>query len=126
MKIQSLDHLVLTVADIERTCQFYTTILGMEMVTFNNNRLALKFGQQKINLHQLGHEFEPKAEFPTPGSADICLISQTPLKEVIAELQTHHVKIEQGPLPKHGALGDLESIYLRDPDHNLIEISNYK
>lgn len=125
MKIQSLDHLVLTVADIERTCQFYSEILGMEVITFNHNRKALRFGDQKINLHQLGHEFEPKAKFPTPGSADLCLLTQTPLAEVISELDTKQIAIEQGPIAKHGALGALQSVYLRDPDQNLIEISNY-
>lgn len=126
MKIKSLDHLVLTVKDIERTCQFYADILGMEVITFDDHRKALRFGQQKINLHQKGHEYEPKALYPTPGSADLCLITETPLTEVISQLHEQNVPIEQGPLDKHGALGPIESIYLRDPDMNLIELSNYK
>lgn len=125
MKIKSFDHLVLTVADIEITCQFYSNILGMEIIRFGDNRKALKFGHYKINLHQKGHEFEPKAKYPTPGSADICLISETDLQTVIKELKERNVTFT-GPLDKHGAVGGLESIYLRDPDSNLIEISNYK
>lgn len=125
MKIKNLDHLVLTVEDLDKTCQFYSEILGMEVVSFNGNRKALKFGQQKINLHQKGHEFEPKAQVPTPGSADLCLIAETNLNEVIQQLNQKQVPIEQGPLVKHGALGEMTSIYLRDPDQNLIEISNY-
>ncbi|CAJ1174826.1 VOC family protein [Companilactobacillus nantensis] len=126
MKINSLDHLVLTVANIEVTCQFYRDILGMQIISFNGGRKALRFGDQKINLHQKGHEYEPKAKFPTPGSADLCLISATPLEEVIAELKSADITIEQGPIAKHGALGDIKSVYVRDPDFNLIEISNYK
>ena len=126
MKINSLDHLVLTVANIEATCQFYRDILGMQVISFNGGRKALRFGDQKINLHQKGHEYEPKAKFPTPGSADLCLISTTPLEEVIAELKSADISIEEGPIAKHGALGDIKSVYVRDPDFNLIEISNYK
>lgn len=126
MQIKSLDHLVLTVADIEVTCQFYSTILGMQVISFNQGRKALRFGNQKINLHQKGHEYEPKAKYPTPGSADLCLITETPLNSVIDELKQNNVSIEQGPIAKHGALGDIESVYIRDPDQNLIEISNYK
>lgn len=126
MQINTLDHLVLTVADISKTCQFYSEVLGMDIITFDKNRKALRFGQQKINLHQKGHEYEPKAQFPTLGSADICLIAETDLATVIKELEQKHITIEQGPLIKHGAHGDLNSIYLRDPDKNLIEISNYK
>jgi len=126
MQIKSLDHLVLTVADIEVTCQFYSTILGMQIISFNHGRKALRFGNQKINLHQKGHEYEPKAKYPTPGSADLCLITETPLDSVIEELKQNNISIEQGPIAKHGALGDIESVYIRDPDQNLIEISNYK
>lgn len=126
MQIKSLDHLVLTVADIEVTCQFYSTILGMQVISFNQDRKALRFGSQKINLHQKGHEYEPKAQYPTPGSADLCLITETPLNSVIEELKQNNISIEQGPIAKHGALGDIESVYIRDPDQNLIEISNYK
>jgi len=126
MQIKSLDHLVLTVADIEVTCQFYSTILGMQVISFNKGRKALRFGNQKINLHQKGHEYEPKAKYPTPGSADLCLITENPLDAVIEELKQNNISIEQGPIAKHGALGDIESVYIRDPDQNLIEISNYK
>lgn len=126
MKIKSLDHLVLTVADLDKTCQFYSKVLGMEVITFNGSRKTLRFGQQKINLHQKDHEFEPKAQAPTPGSADLCLIAETDLVEVIHELKQQQIPLEEGPIAKHGALGDITSVYLRDPDQNLIEISNYK
>lgn len=125
MKIDRLDHLVLTVADIERTCKFYETVLGMETVTFQGNRKALKFGQQKINLHQVGHEFEPKALTPTPGSGDLCLITNTPMNEVLAHLRKHGVAIEIEPSERTGATGKIFSVYFRDPDQNLIEVSNY-
>lgn len=123
MKIQSLDHLVLTVEDIEATCRFYTAVLGMNAITFNG-RHALAFGSQKINLHQLGHEFEPKASRPTAGSADLCFLTETPLADVQAHLQTHRVPIIAGPVQRTGAQGSLNSIYFRDPDGNLIEVSN--
>jgi len=122
--IERLDHLVLTVADIDSTVDFYTSALGMELITFGA-RKALRFGTQKINLHQAGREFEPKAKYPTPGSGDICLITKTPLEEVISHLQSKGVAIELGPSPRDGAMGAIRSIYLRDPDFNLIEISNY-
>ena len=125
MKIDRLDHLVLTVADIERTCKFYETVLGMETVTFQGNRKALKFGQQKINLHQVGHEFEPKALTPTPGSGDLCLITNTPMNKVLAHLRKHSVAIEIEPSERTGATGKIFSVYFRDPDQNLIEVSNY-
>ena len=125
MKIDRLDHLVLTVADIERTCKFYETVLGMETVTFQGDRKALKFGQQKINLHQVGHEFEPKALTPTPGSGDLCLITSTPMHEVLSHLKKHGVAIEIEPSARTGATGKIFSVYFRDPDQNLIEVSNY-
>lgn len=125
MKIDRLDHLVLTVANIERTCKFYETVLGMEAVTFQGDRKALKFGQQKINLHQVGHEFEPKALTPTPGSGDLCLITNTPMHEVIAHLKQNGVTIEIEPSERTGATGKIFSVYFRDPDQNLIEVSNY-
>ena len=123
--IDRLDHLVLTVADIDRTCAFYAETLGFEVVTFKGDRKALAFGRQKINMHQAGHEFEPKALRPTPGSGDLCLIATTPLDEVMAHLTAHHVTIEEGPVERTGATGPIRSVYIRDPDSNLIEISNY-
>jgi catechol 2,3-dioxygenase-like lactoylglutathione lyase family enzyme len=122
--IDRLDHLVLTVADLDATVAFYTSALGMELITFGT-RKALRFGAQKINLHQAGKEFEPKAKYPTPGSGDICLITTSPLDEVVAHLQGQGVVIELGPVNRDGAMGEIRSIYLRDPDANLIEISNY-
>ncbi|EPG35595.1 VOC family protein [Acinetobacter colistiniresistens] len=125
MKISHLDHLVLTVADIEITCQFYQSALNFEVISFAENRKALQFGKQKINLHQLGKEFEPKALRPTAGSADLCFITETPLNEVMAHLQAQHIDIVEGPIERTGAMGKILSLYLRDPDQNLIEISNY-
>jgi catechol 2,3-dioxygenase-like lactoylglutathione lyase family enzyme len=125
MRIDRLDHLVLTVRDIAATCDFYSQVLGMEVVIFGDNRKALRFGQQKINLHEASHEFEPKAAQPTPGSADICFISSEPLDAIIAHLQASNVDIIEGPVQRTGAIGEMKSIYLRDPDGNLIEISNY-
>ena len=125
MNIDRLDHLVLTVADIERTCAFYRDVLGMRVETFGAGRTALVFSQQKINLHRAGREFEPKALAPTPGSGDLCLITATPLAEVVAELGRAGIAIEQGPVERTGACGPIRSVYLRDPDRNLIEISNY-
>jgi catechol 2,3-dioxygenase-like lactoylglutathione lyase family enzyme len=125
MKISHLDHLVLTVADIEISCQFYQSALNFEVITFGENRKALQFGHQKINLHQVGKEFEPKALRPTTGSADLCFIAETPLKDVIAHLHTLNIEIVEGPIERTGATGKILSIYLRDPDQNLIEISNY-
>ncbi len=125
MKIDHLDHLVLTVASIEKTCDFYGRILGFEVVTFQGDRKALKFGQQKINLHQTGHEFDPKALSPTAGSGDLCFIAETPIDQVIKELQAANIIIEIGPVERTGAVGKIRSVYLRDPDQNLIEISNY-
>lgn len=124
MKISHLDHLVLTVADIETTCNFYQSALNFEVIDFGENRKALQFGTQKINLHQAGKEFEPKAFRPTAGSADLCFIAETPLNEVIAHLQAQHIEIIEGPVQRTGAMGKILSIYFRDPDQNLIEISN--
>ena len=124
MQIDHLDHMVLTVADVDATLDFYTRVLGMQLVTFGEGRKALAFGNQKINLHQAGREFEPKAERPTPGSADLCFIVATPLDEVIAHLEAHRVAIVEGPVKRTGATGPIRSVYLRDPDLNLIELSN--
>jgi catechol 2,3-dioxygenase-like lactoylglutathione lyase family enzyme len=125
MQIDRLDHIVLTVKDIEATCAFYSKVLGTKVVVFGDNRTALTFGKQKINLHQAGHEFEPKALRPTPGSADICLIADTPLADVIRHLHTCGVEIIEGPVTKTGAVGPIKSVYIRDPDLNLVEIANY-
>ena len=125
MHIDRLDHLVLTVRDLDATVQFYTNVLGMHVITFGaDKRKALTFGAQKINLHVAGREFEPKAHHPTPGSADLCFITATPLAEVLTHLARHQVTIAEGPVRRTGATGPLESIYIRDPDANLIEISN--
>jgi catechol 2,3-dioxygenase-like lactoylglutathione lyase family enzyme len=121
--ITSLDHLVLTVANIDTTCAFYTRVMGMQVETFGQGRRALRFGSQKINLHQAGHEFEPKAERPTPGSADLCFLTETPLTAVIAHLTACNVPIIEGPVQRTGATGPIMSVYIRDPDQNLIEIS---
>lgn len=125
MKISHLDHLILTVKNIAKTCEFYQRVLGMEIITFGKGRKALKFGQQKINLHQVNHEFEPKAERPTLGSADFCLITTTPLEEVKEHLQKCGVEIVLGIVNRTGANGNIKSIYIRDLDQNLIEIANY-
>ena len=124
MKISHLDHFVLTVANIEITCQFYQSALNFEVITFAENRKALQFGNQKINLHQVGKEFEPKAYHPTVGSADLCFIAEMPLKDVIAHLHTLNIEIVEGPIQRTGAVGKIVSVYFRDPDQNLIEISN--
>lgn len=124
--IDRIDHIVLTVRDVEETCRFYVKVLGMEETTFGNRRKALKFGRQKINLHQKGREFEPKAAVPEPGSADICFITETQLPQAIAHLQACGVEIEEGPVMRTGAAGPIESIYFRDPDGNLLEVSNVK
>jgi catechol 2,3-dioxygenase-like lactoylglutathione lyase family enzyme len=122
--IEQLDHVVLTVANLDATIDFYTEVLGMDAITFEG-RKALRFGEQKINLHQRGHEFNPKAAHPTPGSADLCFMTLTPLDEVIEYLAALRVHIEEGPVDRIGAVGKIRSVYIRDPDHNLVEISNY-
>jgi catechol 2,3-dioxygenase-like lactoylglutathione lyase family enzyme len=126
MEIDRIDHLVLTVRDVQATCEFYSTVLGMEVVTFADDRKALRFGRQKLNLHQVSQEFEPKALHPTPGSVDICLITQVPISQVIEHLQTCGVLIETGIVQRTGALGIMDSVYCRDPDGNLLEISCYR
>ncbi len=125
MNVERIDHLVLTVRDLDATCAFYERVLGMQALTFAGNRRALQFGRQKINLHQAGREFEPKAAQPTPGSGDFCLITTEPLAEVLAHLNACAVSLVGGPVPKTGALGPMESVYFRDPDGNLVEVSRY-
>jgi catechol 2,3-dioxygenase-like lactoylglutathione lyase family enzyme len=124
MRVDRVDHVVLTVADLDSTVAFYSGVLGMEHVTFDG-RNALHFGSSKFNLHVAGHEFEPRARRATPGSADLCLIVDGPLDGVIDELAAHGVPIEEGPVDRTGALGPMRSVYLRDPDENLIELSVY-
>ena len=126
IKIDRLDHLVLTVKDIDKTVEFYTIVLGMEKELFKGDRVALKFGNQKINLHKLGNEFEPKAYNVKEGSADLCFIINTSMVEAKNYIDSLGIKIEEGIVSRTGAIGEIESIYLRDPDKNLIELSNYK
>ncbi|MEL6769911.1 MAG: VOC family protein [Bacteroidota bacterium] len=122
--IDSLDHLVLTVRDLDATIAFYTEALGMEVVTFGEGRKALHFGSQKINLHCAGHEFEPKADAPTPGSADLCFLTGVPVEEVAERLSRLSIAVVEGPVDRTGATGPIRSVYVRDPDDNLVEIAN--
>jgi catechol 2,3-dioxygenase-like lactoylglutathione lyase family enzyme len=124
IRLDHLDHLVLTVADIGRSVAFYRDVLGMEVESFAGGRTALRFGDQKINLHLAGQEFEPKARQPLPGSADLCFIAETPLAEVEAHLRACGIAVEEGPVRRTGATGPILSVYIRDPDGNLVEISN--
>ena len=121
--IGHLDHLVLTTAHEDACVRFYVDVMGMALESFGAGRKAFRFGHQKINLHVKGHEFEPKAQWPTPGSLDLCFIASVPLDEVIARLQRLEVPILEGPVLRTGATSRIRSVYLRDPDLNLIEIS---
>jgi catechol 2,3-dioxygenase-like lactoylglutathione lyase family enzyme len=125
MNIDRIDHVVMTVRSVDATCAFYERVLGMQAVTFAGGRRALAFGRQKINLHETGREFEPKAHLAAPGTLDICLVTTTPLPQVIEHLARCNVTIIEGPVAKTGATGPLRSVYFRDPDQNLIEVSNY-
>ncbi|MFI6470245.1 VOC family protein [Streptomyces sp. NPDC050516] len=125
IRITALDHLVLTVADLDRTIDFYERVLGMRPVTFGDGRRALSFGTSKINLHRADHELLPHATRPTPGSADLCLLTDIPHDQILAALAANGVPVEEGPVPRTGARGPITSTYLRDPDGNLIEISTY-
>ncbi|WP_298508078.1 VOC family protein [uncultured Kordia sp.] len=125
MNIQRIDHFVLTVQNIEKTIEFYTNILGMKVITFGQNRKALTFGNQKINLHEKRKEFEPKAQHPTCGSADICFIVSENIEQVKTTIENKGITIIEGIVDRTGATGKIKSIYLRDPDLNLIELSNY-
>jgi catechol 2,3-dioxygenase-like lactoylglutathione lyase family enzyme len=123
--ITGLDHLVLTVTDIDQTARFYQRVLGMRPVTFGAGRRALEFATSKINLHQAGREIAPHAARPVPGSADLCLLTTTPPGQILAHLSAWHVPAEDGPVPRTGARGPITSVYIRDPDGNLIEIASY-
>jgi catechol 2,3-dioxygenase-like lactoylglutathione lyase family enzyme len=125
MNVDGIDHFVLTVRDVEATCDFYSRVLGMEVEEFEYGRRALKFGRQKINLHQSGAEFEPKAGEPTPGSGDFCLTTGVPLERVVEHVRSCGVELVEGPVTRTGATGRLESAYFRDPDGNLVEVANH-
>ena len=126
MKIKQIDHLVLTVKDIEASCRFYTTALGMEEVSFGQGRKAVVFGNQKINFHERGQELEPRALHPTRGSGDLCFITDDSISDVIGQIQSCGIEIIEGPVARTGAKGPMTSIYIRDPDQNLIEIATYQ
>jgi len=125
MQVTVIDHLVLTVADIDRSVDFYVSVLGMQRIEFAEGRIALGFGRQKINLHQVGREFKPNAARPTPGSADLCFVIDIPLEDAKTRLESRGVDIIEGPVARSGATGAIESLYFRDPDENLIEVSRY-
>lgn len=125
MNIEAIDHIVLTVKNIDATCAFYARVLGMRITTFGDGRKALSFGTQKINLHLYGQEFEPKAQKPAPGSADLCFVTAMPVSDVIEHLSMSGVEIIEGPVKRTGATGVIMSVYFRDPDGNLIEVSKY-
>jgi len=124
MEISTLDHLVLTVKDLDKTASFYVTVMGMKKEVFGSGRVALKYGSHKINLHEFGKEFEPKAHEPTPGSADLCFLTPTPLNDAMAHVKSCGVEIIEGPVERTGAKGPIRSFYFRDPAHNLIEVAN--
>ncbi len=125
MRVDRIDHLVLTVADIDASVAFYQRVLGMRRIEFGDGRIALAFGRQKINLHRLGAEFEPHAGRVAAGSADLCFIVDDPLEAALAQLREQGIAVIEGPVARTGAEGRLLSLYFRDPDGNLIEISNY-
>jgi catechol 2,3-dioxygenase-like lactoylglutathione lyase family enzyme len=125
VKVRRLDHLVLTVASLEATVDFYTRVLGMNVRAFEGGRLALRFGEQKINLHEAGHEFEPKARVTVPGSADLCFVVEGDLDVWLDHLEELGVPVVEGPVARTGALGPMTSVYVRDPDGNLVEIASY-
>lgn len=125
MRVESLDHLVLTVADVDASADFYVRVLGMEKVVFGEGRIALRFGGQKINLHPASSPLKPHAEHPARGSGDLCFVTAHPLTEWVEHLEACGVAVEEGPVPRTGAVGPMTSIYFRDPDGNLIEIAYY-
>ena len=123
--IDSIDHFVLTVGSLDATCRFYTDVLGFERVDTPGKPTALVFGRQKINLHEAGHTFDPKAAAPTPGAGDYCLVTSWSIADVQQHLASKGIAIEVGPVARHGALGPMMSVYFRDPDGNLVEVSRY-
>lgn len=125
MNVLGIDHVVLTVHDLDATVRFYESVLGMSKEVFGEGRVALTFGQQKINLHQFGNEFEPKAKTPKPGSADLCFVTNTRLSEAMDQVRKQGVAIIEGMVARTGASGPIRSFYFRDPDGNLIEVANY-
>ncbi len=125
IRLDSIDHVVFTVRDVEATGTWYSQVLGTEVLTFGGGRKALQIGHCKINLHQTGREFEPKAACPAPGTQDICLVTTSSMQEVVDHLTGIGVPIIEGPVAKTGAMGPIESVYLRDPDGNLIEVARY-
>ena len=129
-KVDRLDHIVLTVADIDKTCDFYARVLGMTVESFvppghARPRVALHFGLNKINLHKQGSEFKPHARAPNSGTGDFCMITAMPIEQAAAHVKACGVTIEDGPVKRTGARGPITSIYFRDPDGNLLELSNY-
>jgi catechol 2,3-dioxygenase-like lactoylglutathione lyase family enzyme len=125
MEIDRIDHVVLTVRDVEATCAFYSRVLGMRVERFSYGRTALHFGRHKLNLQQAGQESTLVARRPTPGSGDLCFITTTPLAAVLAHLRDCAVAVEAGPVAREGATGRMGSVYFRDPDENLVEVANY-
>jgi catechol 2,3-dioxygenase-like lactoylglutathione lyase family enzyme len=125
MHLTGIDHFVLTVEDVEATCAFYSDHLGADVVTFGKGRTALRFGDQKVNLHPAGNEYEPKATRPTPGAGDFCVTTDIPIERVERELRDASIEIVEGPVERTGALGPMTSVYVRDPDGNLVEIAVY-
>jgi catechol 2,3-dioxygenase-like lactoylglutathione lyase family enzyme len=125
MNITNIDHIVLTVTNIDETIQFYESVLGMVAETFGEGRVALKFGDQKINLHKQGQEFEPKANRPVPGSADLCFITETKLEVAMEHVKSKGIRVLEGPVARTGATGSIISFYFKDPDGNLIEVANH-
>ncbi len=124
MTLLRIDHFVLTVASLEATCAFYRRTLEMDVIHYGNGRVALGLGDAKINLHEAGREFDPKARMPSPGSGDFCLLTDTPVADIAEHLSTIGVDVEEGPVERTGAQGPILSIYFRDPDGNLVEVSN--